>query len=178
MARKMNTNELKALAKNEIPTQAKNLNTTDIHFLIQTLNEKDDALRYNSFLLLQANSREFPFVYEYWSNLEEKLENSNSYQRSIGVMLIAENVKWDKADRFSKTIKKYLSCCNDEKFITARQTIQGLEVILKATDKFDNEIKQVFGNLQLAQFKENQQKLVNKDISKILKIIENKKKLK
>jgi hypothetical protein len=89
-------------------------------------------------------------------------------------MLIAENVKWDKEDRFIKTISKYLSCCNDEKFITARQAIQGLESILKTTDKFDNEIKQGLSNLRLSQFKENQQKLINKDISNTLKIIKNK----
>jgi hypothetical protein len=172
----MNTNELKVLAKNEIPALSKNLHPADIHFLVQTLKEKDDTIRYNAFLLLQSHSHEFPFVYEYWGDLEKKLESSNSYQRSLGIMLIAENVRWDKDDRFSKTISKYLSCCNDEKFVTARQTIQGLETILKATDKFDNEIKQSLANLRVLQYKENQQKLLNKDILNILKIIENKNK--
>ena len=170
----MNNDELKTLGKKEIPTLSKNLGTTDIHFLIQTLNEKDDNIRYNAFLLLRANSREFPFVYEYWSVLENKLESPNSYQRSIGVMLIAENVRWDRDCRFSKTISKYLSCCNDEKFITARQAIQGLEAILESTGKFDDEIKQDLANLRLSQYKENQQKLIRKDVSNILKIIENK----
>jgi len=170
----MNTDDLKALRKNDVPTLSKNLTAGDIFFLIQALNEKDDTLRYNAFLLLQSNSREFPSVYEYWSDLETKLENSNSYQRSLGIMLLAENVRWDKNDRFSKTISKYLSCCSDEKFITARQAIQGLEVILKATDKFDDKIKQSMTNLQLSQYKENQQRPHNKDISNILKAFENK----
>ena len=86
-------------------------------------------------------------------------------------MLIAENVRWDKKDRFSKTINKYLSCCTDEKFITARQTIQGLEIILKTTDKFNDTIKQRLSNLQLSQYKENQQKLLSKDVSNVLKRI-------
>ncbi len=172
----MNIDDLKTLAKNEIPTLSKKLNAADIRFLIQTLNEKDDNVRYNAFLLLQASSREFPFVYEYWSDLEKKLENPNSQQRSLGVMLIEENVKWDKDDKFSKTISKYLKCCNDEKFITARQAIQGLETIVKATDKFNDQIKQSLANLQLSQYKENQQKLINKDISTILKKINGKEK--
>jgi hypothetical protein len=171
----MNTDELKALAKNDIPTLSKNLNASDILFLIQTLNEKDDAVRYNAFLLLQSSSRESPVVYKYWGDLEQKLESSNSYQRSIGEMLIAENVRWDKEDRFSKTISKYLSCCNDEKFITARQAIQGLAIVLKTTNKFDAEIKQSLFNFRLSRYKDNQQKLVNKDIAYILKILENKK---
>jgi hypothetical protein len=172
----MNTEELKALAKNDIPTLSKNLNAADILFLIQTLNEKDDEVRYNAFLLLQSSSRESPLVYKYWGDLEKKLESSNSYQRSIGAMLIAENVRWDKEDRFSKTISKYLSCCNDEKFITARQAIQGLAVILKTTNKFDVELEQSLANFRSSKYKDNQQKLVNKDVADILKIFENKKK--
>jgi hypothetical protein len=167
----MNTHELKALAKTDIALVSTNLNDADINFLVETLNEKDDKLRYNAFLLLQASSRQLPSVYEFWSELEMKLDNDNSHQRSLGIMLIAENVRWDKEGRFSKTISKYLSCCKDEKFITARQTIQGLEIILKTTDKFNDLIKQRLANLQLSQYKENQQKLLSKDIANVLKII-------
>jgi hypothetical protein len=157
----MNTHELKALAKTDIALVSTNLNDADINFLVETLNEKDDKLRYNAFLLLQASSRQLPSVYEFWGELEMKLDSDNSYQRSLGIMLIAENVRWDKEGRFSKTISKYLSCCKDEKFITARQT----------TDKFNDLIKQRLANLQLSQYKENQQKLLSKDIANVLKII-------
>jgi hypothetical protein len=115
-------------------------------------------------------------VYEYWSELEKKLESTNSYQRSLGIMLIAENVRWDKDGKFRDTISSYLRCCSDEKFITARQAIQGLAVVLNTTDEYDNEIKQSLVHLPLSQYKENQQKLLNKDISNMLKIIENKNK--
>ena len=106
----MNSDELKVLAKTDLASVSTNLNDADINFLVKTLNEKDDKLRYNAFLLLQASSRRFPSVYEFWGELEKKLDSDNSYQRSLGVMLIAENVRWDKKDKFSKTISKYLSC--------------------------------------------------------------------
>lgn len=167
----LNSERLKAFTKDQILTLSKTLTATDIRFLVETLNEKDDKLRYNAFLLLQAYSRLFSAVYEYWDELEKKLNSDNSYQRSLGTMLIAENMRWDKEDKFSRTISKYLNCCTDEKFITARQTIQGLEIILKATYKFNDTIKQRLANLQLSQYKENQQKLLSRDISKILKII-------
>ena len=172
----MNTDELKTLVKSEIPLLAMHLSKTDIQFLVQALTEKDDTLRYNAFLLLQTNSQKFPFVYEYWSELEKKLESTNSYQRSLGIMLIAENVRWDKDGKFRNTISRYLNCCSDEKFITARQSIQGLAVALNTTDEYDNEIKQSLIHLPLSQYKENQQKLLKKDISNMLKIIENKNK--
>ena len=167
----MNSERLKAVTKDQILALSKTLTATDIRFLIETLNEKDDKLRYNAFLLLQAHSRLFSEVHEYWDELEKKLDSENSYQRSLGTMLIAENMRWDKEDKFGRTISKYLNCCTDEKFITARQTIQGLEIILKATDKFNDTIKQRLSNLQLSQYKENQKKLLSRDISKILKII-------
>jgi hypothetical protein len=168
----MNVDELKSLAKNDILDVSKKLGANDIRFLVEQLSEKDDKLRYNAFLLLQSSSRQFPLVYEYWGELEKKLESDNSYQRSLGIMLIAENVRWDKNDRFSKTIGAYLGCCNDEKFITARQTIQGLGSILQATKKYDSQIKQSLTGLSFAQYKENQQKLLAKDVSNTLRIID------
>ena len=99
------------------------------------------------------------------------MDSDNYYQRSLGIILITENVRWDKEDKFSKTIGKYLRCCTDEKFITARQSVQGLETIMKATDKFNDEIKKYLTNQQLSKNKENQQKLLTKDISNVLKII-------
>jgi hypothetical protein len=168
----MNVDELKAMAKNDVSDASKNLSPVDIRFLVGVLSEKDDKLRYNALLLLQSVSRQFPFVYEYWGELAKKLESDNSYQRSLGVMLLAENVRWDKEDRFSKTIEAYLGCCNDEKFITARQTIQGLEGILRATEKYEAQIKQYLTSVSFVQYKENQQKLLAKDVSNILKIID------
>lgn len=168
----MNTDELKGLSKNEIPILAKQLSTSDIEFLVQTLAEKDDTLRYHAFLLLQANSSQSPQVYKYWGILEEKVENTNSYQRSVGLMLIAENVQWDTEGKFGAALDKYFACCTDEKFITARQAIQGLAKVLNATSQYDGEVKQRLLNLQLGKYKENQQKLLSKDIANTLKIIE------
>jgi len=169
----MNTDELKLITKDQIPVLSKTLTADNIIFLVKTLSENDDKLRYNAFLLLQSNSQQFPFVYEYWDELEKKLESENSYQRNIGIKLIAENVRWDKGGKFRETINKYLACCTDEKFITARQTIQGLASILKATKKHDEKIRQKLTNLSLEQYKKSQQKLLTKDISTILKILDN-----
>ncbi len=171
----MNTEQLNIVPKDQIATLAKTLNKDDIQFLVGTLSEKDDKLRYNAFLLLQAHSREKPSVYGYWDVLEQKLDSDNSYQRSLGVMLISENVRWDKEGKFSKIIGKFMARCNDEKFITARQTIQGIETIVKTTDKYNQAFEQGVSGLQLSQYKENQQRLLKKDIANTLKIIKNQK---
>jgi hypothetical protein len=167
----LDSDQLTAVKKEEISAQAKTLTTGDIKFLIETLNEKDDKLRYNAFLLLQAQSKEAPSVYPYWNVLEKKLDSDNSYQRSLGVMLIAENARWNIEGKFVKIFGKYMACCGDEKFITARQTIQGLATITQSTDRYNESIKAALTNLQFSQYKDNQRKLLIKDVAAALKFI-------
>lgn len=169
--RKVNIDELKTITKDRILAQAKTLTADDTQLLIDALNEKDDKLRYNAFLLLQAYSTIQPHVYGFWDVLEKKLDSDNSYQRSLGVMLIADNVRWDKEGKFAKALGKYMACCNDEKFITARQTIQAIERIVAATDKYNKLLEQGLVNLQFSKYKENQQKLLKKDVAVALKLI-------
>ena len=167
----MNLSELKTTSKCSISHLAPNLSADDVAFLIEHLTEKDDKLRYSAFLLLQAKSRLFPLVYGHWDLLTQKLTSDNSYQRSLGVMLLAENVRWDKEGKFSKSLNAYLDCCGDEKFITARQAIQGLASIIKIDSRYNQKIKQRLSSLQLDKYKENQQKLLSKDVTAILKLI-------
>jgi hypothetical protein len=167
----MNREYLKTIPKPQIPEIAKHLTKDDVAFLVEMLSEKEDMVRYHAFLLLQENSRHQPYTYEHWDQLEAKLDNTNSYQRSLGLMLMAENVRWDKAGKFAKVLNQYLECCMDEKFITARQAIQGLANVIEATDQYDDIIKQRLAFLTFAQYKENQQSLLNKDAANILKRI-------
>ena len=170
----MNTDNLKALTKDSIPKAAANLSASEVTFLVDCLTEKDDKLRYNVFLLLQANARQFPLLYKHWDRLAGRLEDSNSYQRSIGAMLISENVKWDKEAKFTHEIDRYLSCCVDEKFITARQAVQALVNIIAATSKYNPKIRENLTHYPLKKYKANQQKLLQKDIVNILEILEGK----
>jgi hypothetical protein len=56
----------------------------------------------------------------------------------------------------------------DEKFITARQAIQGLVHVVEATDAYNERIRQALSGLKLEKYKKNQQKLLQKEISAIL----------
>jgi hypothetical protein len=58
--------------KSEIAQLASKLGKADVYFLIKMLSEKEDAVRYNSFLLLQNSSLELPYTYEHWNELEKK----------------------------------------------------------------------------------------------------------
>lgn len=167
----MDNSQLLALKKDQIPAEAKTLSADNVAFLVETLNEKDDKLRYNAFLLLQAHSKEANTVYQYWDKLAGKLDSDNSYQRSLGIMLLAENVRWDTEGKFAGVISKYFVCCNDEKFITARQTIQALAEVVKATCKYNKAIAEGLAGLDFSKYKENQQSLLKRDVAATQKLL-------
>ena len=86
-------------------------------------------------------------------------------------MPIAQNARWNKEGKFNATINKHSACWPDEKFITARQAIQSLANILNLTNQYDDKIEKHLTNLSLEQYKENQQKILKKNILNILKIM-------
>ncbi len=147
------------------------LNERDIAQLVGWLSEKDDNFRYKCFLLLQERSRSYADVYPYWDGLVEKLNSENSYQRSIGLMLIAENARWDAAGKFDGLIDRYLSFCDDEKPVTVRQCIQSLSSIVPYKPALNGRIVDKLLSIDLMQRKETQRKLLLMDIIQVLVMI-------
>jgi hypothetical protein len=140
----------------------------DIELLFSLLSEKDDNLRYKSFLLLQMRSEQNDDVYPFWDALVEKLDNSNSYQRSIGLMLIAENVRWDKPKKFNAITDRYLALCDDEKPVTVRQCIQSFCKVIPFNHDCTSKVVDKLIAIDLMQRKETQRKLLLTDILTVL----------
>ncbi len=149
--------------------------STSVAALVEGLWEKDNNKRYKTFLTLRSLSQSSDCVYPFWDQLEAKLSDENSYQRSIGLMLLSENVRWDKNQRFKRTIKRYLAACNDEKFITARQCLQGLVTVVQATDAYDAQIKRHLAGLAFPGKQDHQVRLLQRDADAVLHAIEAKK---
>lgn len=147
------------------------LNKEDIPQLIEWLNLKDDSIRYQAFLLLQNRSIFFDDVYPYWDTFRNKLKNDNSYQRNIGLMLIAENVKWDRENRMENMIDEYLILLNDEKPITIRQCIQALGKIAAAKPGLNDKIASSLISFDIMAVKETMRKSILLDILNVLLII-------
>ncbi|NLT95552.1 MAG: hypothetical protein GXW85_08525 [Clostridia bacterium] len=85
-----------SIPKTDLQEASKALNKNDISQLVEWLSSKDDNIRYQAFLLLQSRSLFFNDVYPFWDFFRQKLNSDNSYQRSIGLMPIAENARWDE----------------------------------------------------------------------------------
>lgn len=164
----MLTRELLLEHKDDLTCLLDKVEEDDIDLLVAWLKEKDDTLRYAAFLLLKSLSLKSCKVYKYWDTFAGMIHDSNSYQRSLGLMLISENVRWDKEDKFGAICSEYLKHCDDEKFITARQCIQGLGVICEHSTKYNGEILDALLKIDLTRRKDTQKDLLLTDIIEVL----------
>lgn len=157
-----------SVSKDELQETAKALNQEDLPQLVEWLSLKDDAVRYQAFLLLQNRSLFFDDVYPYWGAFRDKLKSDNSYQRSIGLLLIAENVVWDAENRMEDTLDEYLRLLNDEKPITIRQCIQSLGRIVSAKPGLTGKIVPRLITFDLMSVKETMRKSILLDLVHVL----------
>ena len=61
-----------------------------------------------------------------WEELEKKLGDRSSYQRSIAVLVLCNLARSVSSERIRKTLPFLAARCRDEKFTTARQCLQNL----------------------------------------------------
>jgi len=161
-----------AIDNDLLPEAAKKLGGNDVAHLVEWLSLKDDDIRYRAFQLLQHRSALCDDVYPYWDTLRDKLKSDNSYQRSIGVMLIAENVRWDAGDRIEGVLNDLLELLNDEKPITIRQCIQSLGKIASAKPTLlGAKIAGKLVSFNIMAVKETMRKFILLDILNVLLLI-------
>lgn len=165
--------DLEALlnAKQDPAALAEALEPNDIPFLIGLLEEKNNDIRYAAFLVLQKRSMVHSDVYPFWDTFKQKLDHENSYQRSIGVMLLAENIRWDTESRLSDALKQYMARFRDEKFITARQAIQSLQCWLPQRPEMIPAVLKELTAIPVDQLPPTQRKLILLDILQALLLI-------
>lgn len=163
--------KLLSFEKKDLLEAAAALSRDDIKLLAELLSEKDDTLRYHSLLLLQYRSEKSGDVYPYWDTFCEKLKSANSYQRSIGLMLIAANVKWDVENKIDYIIDEYFSLLHDEKPITVRQCIQSLKSIVPYKKHLHMKVAGRLMAVDITEVKTTMQKLVLTDILTVLALI-------
>lgn len=163
--------QLLNLPKEALPDAAKALSPEEIFELVPLLALKEDDIRYQAFLLLKERSAIAGDVFPYWQTFLEKLQSDNSYQRSIGLMLISENARWDTEGKTAAALDAYCKCLADEKPITIRQCVQGLKPIVSSHPELGGIIGERLTALDLTAIKETMRKLVLQDIVDVLLLI-------
>ena len=152
-------------------TYAATLEQADIPALVERLASAEDKIRYPAFLLLKERSAICADVYPFWDALDEKLTHENSYQRSIGAMLLSANAKHDAQGKLKQTLPHYLALLNDPKPITVRQCAQALPEILRAKPEYVEPIGNAILSVSLLDYKETMRKLILLDLIETLILV-------
>ncbi|NJK95128.1 MAG: hypothetical protein HC905_09635 [Bacteroidales bacterium] len=122
-------------------------NLIQIEALFEILESKDNKLRYEAFQkLLFLTEKKVTWIYDFWQMLVEKLRSDNSYQRSIGFLLLANLSASDSENKFPEILDDYIGLLNDEKFITSRQCIQKVWKVALNCEQCRGEIVEALKN--------------------------------
>ena len=146
------------------------LNAADVPALVEQLASAEDKIRYPAFLLLKERSAIRADVYPFWDVFDAKLTSENSYQRSIGAMLISANVRHDAAGKLRQSLPRYLTLLSDPKPITVRQCAQALPEILRAKPEYVEPICDAILRVSLMDYKDTMRKLILLDFLETLLI--------
>lgn len=89
------------------------------------LDSKDESIRMRSLnSILALTEKKVDWVYEVWDLLFGKLQDDNSYQRTIAVRILCNLAKSDHENRLPSQLKQFLSHTRDESFILSRICLQ------------------------------------------------------
>jgi hypothetical protein len=99
----------------------------DLMESFNNLGSTDDKIRFDALQhILKITEGKVNWVYEVWDDLVNRLDDENSYQRSISIMVLCNLAKSDTQDRLASSLDRLLAHTRDDKFITSRQCIQNI----------------------------------------------------
>jgi hypothetical protein len=143
----------------------------NIQEMVYGLRDKDNEYAYRCLKELESASMDSNIVYSYFDFFAAMIDDSNSYVRTRGLLLIAANARWDKDCKIDEIIDIYLKHIMDDKPITARQTIKALPNIARYKHDLINDICAALHKANPQIYKSSMQSLIYKDIQEALKAI-------
>lgn len=134
----------------------------------------DKKARQQAYLrLMQATNEKVDWAYDVWDKLKELLKNGDNHQRSIAAQLLSNLTKSDPNNKMSDDLQLLFKATKDEKFVTARHTLQNLWRVVIGTSEIKDKL---IAGLE-KRFKECQSEknctLIRYDISVVLRKIYN-----
>jgi ribosomal protein L17 len=98
---------------------------TKQHF--DSLQSTDANLRYASFqYIINLTKQPVDWAYEAWDDMLALTKNGDNHQRTIAVQVLSNLAKSDPEQRMLKDLEKLIAVTKDEKFVTARHSLQSL----------------------------------------------------
>ncbi len=91
------------------------------------LHSSDREKRYHAFLkLLKLTDKRVTWAYEVWDDLLGWMREGDNHERAIAAQVLANLAKSDPKKRILKDFRVLLQGTRDERFVTARHTLQSI----------------------------------------------------
>ena len=78
------------------------------------------------FYILKETEKPVDWAYEVWDQLVEGLHRKDNHVRAISAQILANLAKSDPENRMKKDFPALMAVIGDEKFVTARHTLQSI----------------------------------------------------
>ena len=102
------------------------MNTITLNSL-HNLWSTDRELQNNSFSsILEQTNQPVDWAYDVWDELLTNLNHKDNHNRAIATQVLCNLAKSDPENRMLKDFEKILAVTKDERFVTARHTLQAL----------------------------------------------------
>ncbi|MET0462495.1 MAG: hypothetical protein ABW007_05060 [Chitinophagaceae bacterium] len=138
------------------------------------LHNTDANSRYESFqYLIKETQERVDWAYEVWNDLLKMLKDGDNHQRSIAAQLLSNLAKSDPEGRMKTDLDQLMEATKDEKFVTARHTLQSLwKPALVSPEMRDLVLTKLSERFRLSQNEKNHT-LIRFDITEVLRKIYN-----
>jgi len=94
---------------------------------LDNLRSKDPASRYTSFqYIIKLTQQPVDWAYEVWDDLLTLLKSKDNHERAIAAQVLSNLTKSDPEQRMLKDFDKLMAVTRDERFVTARHSLQSL----------------------------------------------------
>ena len=94
---------------------------------INNLRSEDRDLQNQAFsYILAATEKPVDWTYEVWDQLVEGLRHKDNHVRAISAQILANLAQSDPKNRMQKDFPALMAVTGDEKFVTARHTLQSI----------------------------------------------------
>ena len=94
---------------------------------VDHLHSEDRELQNQAFsYILQETEKPVDWAYEVWDQLVEGLRHQDNHVRAISAQILANLAKSDPKNRMQKDFPALMAGTKDEKFVTARHTLQSI----------------------------------------------------
>lgn len=98
-----------------------------IRLYLEQLQSSDQNIRNEGYIGLAAAAEEIvDWTYECWGLLRSNLTHSDNHRRTIAVQLMSKLAKSDPEMRVMDDFPRLLAVTRDDRFVTARQSLQSL----------------------------------------------------